>query len=280
MILVIGATGTIGTELVTQLTESGEKVRIFTRDPQKAAKFGDKVEVAVGNLDDLKSLVPAMEGVERFFLITGSTQQDKNALAVAKEAGAKHIVKISTQEAGWTPVEGHGHWHKEREELIRTSGLTWTILRPCMYMNFALSWSQSVRQDGVIRSAGGSGKLGAIDPWDVAAVAKAALTTPGHDNVAYELTGPELLSFGDMAAVLAKVTGRPVRHVEISEAEQGEIFAKMGAPKYTVDGLMETYSLVRAGRFAYLTPDVEKVTGQKPHSFETWARQHINAFTW
>jgi len=278
MILVIGATGTIGTELVTQLVESDEKVRVFTRDPQKAAKFGDEVEIAVGNLDDPQSLVPAMKGVERFFLITGSTQQDKNALAAAKEAGVKHIVKISTQEAGWTPVEGHGHWHKEREELIRASGLTWTILRPCMYMNFALSWSQSVRQDGVIRSAGGSGKLGAIDPWDVAAVAKSALTTPGHENVAYELTGPELLSFGDMAAVLAKVTGKPVRHVEISEAEQGEVFVRMGAPKYTVDGLMETYSLVRAGRFEYLTPDVEKVTGQKPHSFETWVRRHINAF--
>ena len=137
-----------------------------------------------------------MEGVERFFLITSSTQQDKNALAVAKEAGARHVVKISTQEAGWIPVKGHGHWHKEREELIRASGLTWTILRPCMFMNFALSWAQSIRPDGAIYSAGGRGKLGAIDPWDVAAVAKVALTKEGHENAAYELTGPELLSFG------------------------------------------------------------------------------------
>lgn len=278
MILVIGATGTIGTELVAQLTEGGEKVRILTRDPSKATKFGDKIEVIIGNLDEPRSLIPAMQDVERFFLITASTQQDKNALIAAEETGAKHIVKISTQEAGWNPVEGHGHWHKEREELIRASGLTWTILRPSMFMNFALSWSQSVRQDGVIRSAGGSGKLGAIDPWDVAAVAKAALTSKDHDNVAYELTGPELLSFGDMALVLTKVIGRPVRHVEISETEQGEIFARMGAPKYAVDGLMETYSLVRAGRFAYLTQDVEQVTGRKPRSFETWVRQHIAAF--
>lgn len=278
MVLVIGATGTIGTELVTQLAEGDEKVRILTRDPKKATKFGDKIEVAIGNLDDTKSLIPALKSVEQFFLITTSTQQDKNVLVAAKKAGAKHIVKISTQEAGWTPVEGHGHWHKEREELIRASGLTWTILRPSMFMNFALSWSESVRQDGVIRSAGGIGKLGAIDPWDVAAVAKAALTMRGHENVAYELTGPELLSFGDMAAVITKVIGKPVRHVEISETAQGEVFAKMGAPKYTVDGLMETYSLVRAGRFAYLTQDVEKVTGRTPRSFETWVRQHIVAF--
>ena len=278
MILVIGATGTIGTELVAQLTQGNEKVRLLTRNLQKAAKFGDKIEVVIGDLDNPQSLIPAMENVEQFFLITSSRQQDVNALVAAKEAGVKHVVKISTQEAGWIPVEGHGHWHKEREELIRASGLTWTFLRPCMFMNFALSWAQSIRQDGAIHSAGGNGKLGAIDPWDVAAVAKAALTTGGHENVAYELTGPELLSFGDMAAVLAKVINRPIRHVEISGAEQGEIFAKMGAPKYTVDGLVETYSLVHSGRFAYLTNDVEKVTGRKPRSFEIWARQNVAAF--
>jgi uncharacterized protein YbjT (DUF2867 family) len=278
MILVIGATGTIGTELVAQLTQGSEQFRVLTRDPQKASRFGSNVEVVIGNLDDPKSLIPAMQGVERFFLITGSTQQDKNALAAAKDAGARHIVKISTQEAGWTPVEGHGHWHKEREDLIRASGLTWTILRPCMFMNFALSWAQSIRLEGAIHSAGGNGKFGAIDPWDVAAVAKAALTTEGHENAAYELTGPELLSFGDMAAVLAKTTGRPIRCVEISEAEQGEIFASMNVPKYVVAGLVETFSLVRAGRFAYLTNDVEKVTGRKPRTFETWVNNHIAAF--
>jgi uncharacterized protein YbjT (DUF2867 family) len=278
MILVIGATGTVGTQLVSQLTQSGHPVRVLTRNPQKAAKFGSQVEVITGDLDDQRSLMAPMQGVERFFLITASTQQDKNALSAAKEAGVRHVVKISTQEAGWTPVQGHGHWHKEREELIRASGLTWTFLRPCMYMSFALSWAQSIKRENTIQSAGGSGKLGAIDPWDVAAAAKAALTAPGHENVGYELTGPELLSFGDMAAVLSKVTGRPIRHVEISEAAQGEIFAKMGLPKYAVDGLVETFSLVRAGRFAYLTHDVEKATGRKPRAFETWAREHVSAF--
>lgn len=145
-------------------------------------------------------------------------------------------------------------------------------------MNFALSWAPSIRLENAITSAGGSGKLGAVDPWDVAAVAKAALTKPGHENMAYELTGPELLSFGDMAAVFSKVIGWPIRHAEISEVEQGEILAKMGLPKYTVDGLVETFSLIRAGRFAYLTDDVEKVTGRKPRSFERWINEHIAAF--
>ncbi len=278
-ILVIGATGTVGTELVTQLVQAGRYVRTLTRNPQKADKFGSNVEVMVGDLNDQKSLIAPMQGVDRFFLITASTQQDKNALAAAKEAGARHVVKISTQEAGWTPVEGHGHWHKEREELIQSSGLAWTFLRPSMYMNFALSWVPSIKLGNTIQTAGGNGKLGAIDPWDVAAVAKEALISQGHENVAYELTGPELLSFGDMATELSKVLGLAIRHVEIPEAEQAEVFAKMDIPKYAIDGLIETFSLVGAGRFAYLTNDVEKVTGRKPRTFEAWCRAHMAAFS-
>ncbi len=278
MILVTGATGAIGSLLVQQLIQAGMPVRVFTRNPEKAAKFGSAVEVFVGNLDDENSLVHAMQGVERFFLITSSTQQDKNALEAAKQTGASHVVKISTQEAGWTPVEGHGHWHKEREDLIRASGIASTILRPTMYMNFALSWISSIRAENTIYVAGGNGKLAPIDPWDVASVAKAALTEDGYKNLAYELTGPELLTFGDMAEVISKTTGQTVRRVEISESKQGEIFAKMGLPKHTVDGLVETFRLIQRGRFSYTTKDVEISTGSKPHTFKMWMQEHLKAF--
>jgi len=278
MLLVIGATGTVGTPLVSQLVAAGHSVRVLARNPDKAKKFGGKVDLVIGDLDDEESIAKAMRGVERFFLITTSTQQDRNALAAAKRNGVGHVVKISTQEAGWIPVQGHGHWHKEREELIRSSGLGWTFVRPCMYMNFALSWIQSVRSKNAVYSAGGEGKLGPVDPWDVAAVAKVALTTPGHENAAYELTGPELLSIDDMVVVLSKVIGRPISHIAVSDEQQGEAFAKMGLPQYAVRGLMETFSLIKAGRFAYLTDDVRKVTGADARTFESWAQQHVAAF--
>lgn len=253
-------------------------MRVLTRDPKHAAKFGAAVEVATGDLDDRRSLVAPLRGVERFFLITARTAHDENALAAAREAGARHVVKISTQEAGWTPVEGHGHWHKEREELIRASGLDWTFLRPSMYMSFALSWAHGIRDAGLIRVAGGVGKLGPVDPRDVAAVAKAALTASGHAGKAYELTGPELLGFSDMAATLAAVTGRSIRREAIPEQAQGDMFASFGLPEHAVAGLTETFALISAGRFAYLTRDVEKATGRAPRSFETWAREHRDAF--
>jgi uncharacterized protein YbjT (DUF2867 family) len=103
MLLIIGATGTIGSELVGHLAEDGNKIRVFTRHAEKAGKFGAAVEVMLGDLDDPATLAPAMSGVDRFFPITSSTQQDKNALAAACKAGVRHVVKISTQEAGWTP---------------------------------------------------------------------------------------------------------------------------------------------------------------------------------
>lgn len=277
-ILLIGATGTVGTELVAELVDKGVAVRALTRDAARADKLGEKVEVVVGDLDDPTTLVRAMHGVERVFLITTGTRQDENALAAARQTGVRHIVKISTQEAGWTPVEGHGHWHKEREDLIRASGLAWTFLRPSMYMSHALSWADGIRSDNVVHSAGSNGKLGPVDPRDVAAVAAVALTAPGHENQAYELTGPELLATADMTAVLAEVTGRPIRHVGLSDAEQGAAFAKMGLPEYAVSGLVETFSLIRGGRFAYLTHDVEKVTGVRPRTFEIWAREHAASF--
>jgi uncharacterized protein YbjT (DUF2867 family) len=277
-ILVVGGTGTVGTELVAQLTEDSYPVRVLTRHPRRAAKFEHAVEVFCGDLDDQQSLLAPMHGVERMFLITAATQQDRNALSAAHAAGVRHVVKLSTQEAGWTPVEGHGHWHKEREDLIRASTLTWTFLRPCMFMDFALSWAQGIRVDGTIRTAGGEGKLAPVDPYDVAAVAKSALTSTGHENAAYELTGPELLTFGDMASALSVVLGRPVRHMPMSDADQAAVFSRMGLPKHAVDGLVETFSLIRKGRFAYLTDDVQKVTGRVPRTFDKWCRNHAGDF--
>lgn len=279
MILIFGATGTVGTQLVAQLVEAGENVRVFTRSREKATAFAGKVDIAEGDLNDADSVVSAMHGVEKFFLLTSNTEQDRNALAAAKQFGARHVIKLSTQEAGWTPVVGHGHWHKEREDLIRASGLDWTFLRPCMFMDFALSWIPSIKANGMFETAGGEGKFPPIDTWDVARVAKAALTEPGHENKGYELTGPELLTFADMAAILSRVLARSVRHAKLSNAAQREVFIKMGLPEYAATGLAETFSLIEAGRFAHLTNDVELATGTPPRTFETWARVRAAAFS-
>jgi uncharacterized protein YbjT (DUF2867 family) len=280
-LLVVGATGNVGNELVEQLVEMGQRVRILVRDPSKireAERNDVLIEPVIGDLDKPDTLGNAMEGIERLFLITGSTQQDRNILDVGKTSGLQHIVKLSTQEAGWVPVKGHGFWHHEREELIKASGLSWTFLRPCMFMTAATSWTPMIKEKGVVNYPGGTGKIAPIDPWDVAAVARVVLTSSGHEQKGYELTGPELLTFGDMTKILSDVLGKPIQYLEESDADFVHDLLQAHLPQYVADGLASTFSYVRMGDFAHLTDSVEKLTGVKPRTFKQWCQEHKTSF--
>lgn len=279
MILVTGATGTVGRELVRQLLDGGHQVRVLVRDESRLGDLAARVQVSAGNLDDPASLRPALSGISRVFLLTSRTQQDADFLAAAKDAGASHIVKLSTQEAGWTPVEGHGFWHREREELIQASGLAWTFLRPTMFMNAALQWTATVRAQRAVYFPMGTGQLAPVHPADVAAVAAAALTATGHEGQGYELTGGQLMGAADMVATLSEVLGHPVSYVDIPEEAARQQMNQAGLPGYVTEGLLETFRLVRAGRFAYTTGTVRHVTGQPPRTFRQWCEQHRAAFS-
>lgn len=280
-LLVVGASGNVGKELTEQLVEMGQRVRILVRNPSKVSETWGRnqlVETAIGDLDKPDTLEKAMAGIEKLFLITGSTQQDKSVLEVGKRTGLRHVVKLSTQEAGWVPVKGHGFWHHEREELIKASELSWTFLRPCMFMTTAISWAPMIREKGAVIYPGGNGKIAPIDPWDVAAVARVAMTSSGHEQKGYELTGPELLTFGEMTSILSDVLGKPIEYIEESDANFIKDLLQARLPKYVADGLASTFSYVRMGDFAHLTDSVEKVTSHKPRTFEHWCRENKSAF--
>jgi uncharacterized protein YbjT (DUF2867 family) len=279
MILVTGATGTVGRELVRQLLEGRRQVRVLVRDERRLGDLAARVQVSAGNLDDPASLRPALSGISGVFLLTSRTQQDADVLAAAKDAGARHIVKLSTQEAGWVPVEGHGFWHREREELIQASGLAWTFLRPTMFMNTALEWAATISAQRAVYFPMGAGQLAPVHPADVAAVAAAALTAAGHEDQGYELTGGQLMGAADMAATLSGVLGQPVSYVDIPEDAARQQMRQAGLPDYVTDGLLETYRLIRVGRFAYTTDTVQHVTGQPPRTFRQWCEQHRDAFS-
>jgi uncharacterized protein YbjT (DUF2867 family) len=210
--------------------------------------------------------------------VTASTQQDANTMRAAKESGVHHVVKLSTFETVDPKMIEHVKWHHEREELIRASGLAWTFLRPTMFMSTALDWAKTIRQEGVIQFPGGTGKAPAVDPWDIAAVAAAALTGTGHEGQVYTLTGPEALSVGEMAGVLTRVLGKPVRYMDMTDNEAGEMMRKAGLPDYVIEGLIGTIAFIRTGRLATCSENVEIITGRPPRTFETWCRNHIAAF--
>ncbi len=147
-----------------------------------------------------------------------------------------------------------------------------------MYMNTTLGWAGTVKESGIVKYPGGAGKIAPIDPWDVAAVAAAALTQSGHEGKGYELTGPESLTLGDMTVILSRVLGKPIRYIEQPDAEYSKDLLNAHLPQYVVDGLVETFAYVREGAFAHVTKTVEEVTGKKPRTFEFWCRQNKASF--
>ncbi|MCL5952783.1 MAG: SDR family oxidoreductase [Chloroflexi bacterium] len=278
MILVTGATGTVGKELVQRLIDMGQPVRVFTRDASKAAHLGGQVEVAVGNFDNPDALRAAMNGVARIFLVTSETRQDLNALETAKRAGVEQIVKLSTLEASEHILQV-GKWHYEREELIRGSGLAWSLIRPGMFMTNTITWwAASIKQQGAVYFPGGKGQVAPIDPHDVAAVAAVALTRPGHTGQAYELTGPQLLSVGEMVQVIAKVLGKPIQYTDIPLSAAKEWMLQSGMNEALAAAFAEMLTALYQNQGAQLTDTVEQVTGQPARTFESWCRAHIAAF--
>lgn len=279
MILITGATGNIGRELIPLLLEAGQPVRVFVRDERKVAHLDECVERAVGDLDRPETVFTAVKDVERIFLVTYETQQDINVIEAAKRADVRHIVKLSTLEATEHKIQV-GKWHYEREELIRGSGLDWTFLRPGMFMSNSIEWwAESIKgQSSVFFPGGKKGKVAPVDPRDVARVAAVALTHAGHHKQAYELTGSELFTIGEMVQVISKVLGKPIQYVDIPPIAAKLFMLKTGMDKTLVNALMEMLRSLRRNEGAVVTDMVQRVTGHPPRTFEAWCREHIKAF--
>ncbi len=278
MILVTGASGTVGSELVQQLLAMRQPMRVLTRDVKKLAHLTHQTEVVVGSLDQPSTLDAIMQGVTRIFLVTFETQQDINIIQAAKRAGVQQIVKLSTMEADPAKIQ-IGKWHREREQLIEASGIDWTFLRPSMFMSNTIEWwADSIKQQSAVYFPGGKGTVAAVAPHDVAAVAAAALTQQGHTKQAYTLTGPQLHSMGEMVNIIGKTLGKPLRYASIPQLAAKLWLMKNGMDKTMVNALMEVMTILSKNEGALVTDTVQHVTGRVPHSFEAWCRQHSEAF--
>jgi NAD(P)H dehydrogenase (quinone) len=286
MILVTGATGRTGEHIVDHLLAAGHDVRILTRATSTIPDRWSGVERAIGDLDDHPSLRRATGGVDGVFVLApmdpALDRMEGNVLAAAVEAGVGHFVKMSTTKPEPdSPIPWwRAHWRSEQS--LRSSGLSWTILRPNGISFFLLGHAPSVRDHGVFHTAAGDGRMALIDADDIAAVTARVFADPGlYAGAVLDLTGPAAVSYGDVADILSRVTGRSVAHEDISpDAGYAQLVAD-GRPDWEAEGMVANWRMTRdgSGGFDRVTDHVENVSGRAPLALEHFLTAHRDAFT-
>lgn len=282
MILVTGGTGTSGSDVVRQLAATGTRFRALARNPDKAAALKlPGVEIVRGDLAQPDSLAPALKGIDRLFMLSSpvpnQVELETNLLNAAKKAGVRHVVKFSAMTASPDVPARFPRAHGLIEQKVRESGLAWTFLRPTFFMQNLLGLAGMVRQ-GTIYQPAGQSKASFIDTRDIAAVAVQALTNNGHEGKVYDLTGPELLSYADIADILSGVLGRPVEYQDIPPAAARQAMIEMGIPEWNADGINELLDQMRAGQYARITTNVHDVGRKAPTTLAQFARENQAAF--
>jgi uncharacterized protein YbjT (DUF2867 family) len=284
MILVTGAAGTTGSEVVRQLAAKGMRARALLRDPEKASRFsGPGVETVIADLERPASLDKALKGVDKIYLVSSVDPRVSllhgNVIDAAKRAGVKQIVRLSALGAATNSPCRFLKWHGEVDERLSRSGLSFAILRPHNFMQTLLATKKTVQSDGAIYLPGKDARIAPIDTRDVAAAAVAVITSEGHSGRIYDLTGPEVLGYADMAKQLGEAIGRPVEYVDVSAEAAREAMLADGWPEFQADGYIELLALQATGVAADVTQTVEKLTGVKPRPFETFAKDYAGIFT-
>jgi uncharacterized protein YbjT (DUF2867 family) len=284
MILITGATGNVGREIIKQLSVKGIASRAMVRSGKAAEKLAGVpgVSPVTGDFDDVASLEAALAGIETAFLLTNSSEraeaQQLAFVAAAKKMGVRHIVKFSQIHADAASPVRFLRYHAVVEQAIRDSGMAYTFLRANLFMQEFLSFRDPILQSGQFFAPIGDGKVSLVDVRDLAAVAVAALTEPGHDDKTYVLTGPEALSHAEIATKMSAALGRPVSFIEITPEQMRQAVMSFGFPEWQADGLLEDYAHYQRGEAADISHDIATVTGSPARSFDIFIADHASRF--
>lgn len=270
-LLVTGSTGRLGGRVALRLAAAGVPQRLLVRDPTRAPQL-EGITLAQGSYDDPATLREAFKDIDTVFVVSGSETPARVAehstfIDTAVAAGVRRLVYLSFYGAApnATFTLARDHWATEQH--IRDSGLAFTFLRDNLYLDF---FPFMVGDDGVIRGPAGDGRVAAVAQDDIADVAVAVLQQPGaHDGETYNLTGPEALTFYDVAAALAQATGRTITYHPETIEEAYTSRAHYGAPDWQVDAWVSTYTAIAAGELESISDDVERIANHPPLTLST-----------
>ena len=279
-VLVTGATGNTGSLLVPGLLNAGIDVRVFVRDEKKAKPLEDSgAEVIIGNLDQPETIIPAVRDIDKIYLLTwnGPTQlqQVQNVIKAASENGKPCIVRHSMWGPGNSRIIKQG---LQAEEIIKSSGLPWTILKPTFYMQNTMMAAQTIAAQGNIYWDMKEGKLGMIDVRDIAEAAFAVITGEGYEGKSYILTGPEAISFTDIAEIFSRVLEKKVNFINVPGEASFQAMVGLGVPEWIAKGYVELSEGFSENFANRTTENIEILTGHPARSFEQFAGDFSHVF--
>ena len=294
-ILVTGATGTVGSEVVKQLLAAkGQReediiVKAAARSANDDTFRNLGVQIAQLDYNKPDTLSTALRGVNKVFLLTpfqsNMIDLTLNLVNEAKNVGVKHIVKQSVLGADAEQEITPNRLHRQAEKIIEESGIPFTFLRPNFFMqNFVTFYSHFIKTQGAFYVPAGDAKASFVDVRDIAAVAVQVLSGSSkngetkHIRKAYDITGGEALSYGEAAEILSKEIGKKVNYVNISDEDARKGMKDMGADEWTINSMIELFGITRAGYLSEISTAVEQVTGNKPITFSQFARDYAVAF--
>jgi uncharacterized protein YbjT (DUF2867 family) len=283
MILITGATGTVGKELVKLLARPEEPIRVMVRDRTKAAAIAyPGANIVEGDLRLSDTLDKALSGVHKAFLLSPPDERqaeiEGNFVTAAARSNVKHIVKLSALGAAENSPARLLRGHAETERRIEESGIPYTFLRPCAFMQNFLAYRDSIIQRGEFYAPMGGGRVGIVDVRDVAAVAAEVLEEYGHENKVYDVTGPESLSYADAAARLTEALGKPVTYVDVPPEAARDSMLQSGMSPWFADALLELFALWKVNAASEIADTVQHVAKKDPITFAEFAHEYAPQF--
>ncbi|WP_425833050.1 NAD(P)H-binding protein [Streptomyces fractus] len=276
MILVTGATGNIGSALLKELRARGVgPLRGLTRDASRTV-FPEGTESVEGDLAEPASLKSVLQGVRSLFLVP-RLGSDADILEAARQAGVEHVVLVSSITVETHPHLGPAGENLAVEQLLKASGMAWTVLRPTQFASNSLMWAASIRGHETVHAPYAETALPTIHPADIASVARVALTEPDHRGRTYALTGPEPVTARQQVEAIATALGREVAFAEISREQARAQMAAVFGPE-AAEAVLDVTGGDVNHELLMVRDTVSQVTGMPAHTFQQWALENVNAF--
>jgi uncharacterized protein YbjT (DUF2867 family) len=282
MILVTGASGSVGSAVLREVLKSGKPVSAMYRSREDAAKSSGGSPTRVADFADKPSLRRALDGVEAVYLVCSPIRElvdlESSMIDACREGGVRYVVLNSALGAG-DYRKSFPSWHRKVEEKLKASGLAYAILRPNSFMqNMLTYYASSIRSQGAFYAAMGNARISFIDVRDLAGVAAKVLTSPEHQGQTYELNGPEALTYGEVADKISRVTGRKVRYVDIPEEAQRKSMLELGMPEWQVTALLDLQAYYTEGQGAEVDDTFPKLLGQAPRTMDRFLTEFAADF--